>query len=74
MSNISGDTVIDDDWVVRKLAHIRRRSRSIDSAIGDAVFPPAIKHTDSGGGAANSQEAASSAESVEEVGKLSLAA
>lgn len=27
--------VIDDDWVVRKLAQIRRRSRSIDSAIGD---------------------------------------
>ncbi|CAB1120388.1 unnamed protein product [Ectocarpus sp. CCAP 1310/34] len=27
--------VLDDDWVVRKFAQIRRRSRSIDSAIGD---------------------------------------
>ncbi|CBN73926.1 hypothetical protein Esi_0009_0056 [Ectocarpus siliculosus] len=27
--------VLDDDWVVRKFAQIRRRSRGIDSAIGD---------------------------------------
>lgn len=28
-----GPVVIDDDWVVRKLAQIRRRSRNVDSAI-----------------------------------------
>ena len=34
-------TAIDDDWVVRKITHIRRRSRSIDSALGETpgVFP-----------------------------------
>lgn len=40
----SGDKAeasIDDDWVVRKFAHIRRRSRSIDSALGETptLFP-----------------------------------
>ncbi|CAM9177383.1 unnamed protein product, partial [Ectocarpus sp. 12 AP-2014] len=31
----SSGPVLDDDWVVRKFAQIRRRSRSIDSAKGD---------------------------------------
>ena len=32
---VKAGTTIDDDWVVRTIAHIRRRSRSIDSAIGE---------------------------------------
>lgn len=40
-SSESGPVVIDDDWVVRKLAQIRRRSRSIDSATGAM---PGVQH------------------------------
>lgn len=42
--------MIDDAWVVRKLAQIRRRSRNADSSLGDLpALPPAPTNEIDGG-------------------------